>query len=233
MNKNFKLYSILWAFSLAIFNVIVFIVPNEIAGFNKFGGAFWAGYVFITLAFVGQLATAFFALKEENLTKLFYNLSMLSVSRVGLILTLVIGTLCMIIPNLPNWVGIIICFAILGFTAIAVFKANFAADLVAEKDKEIKAQTLFIKSLTADAQSLIAQAKSPEVKAECKMVYEAVRYSDPMSNDALASIEGDITINFSKFTEAVISENSDTVATLADKIIILLGDRNKKCRLLK
>lgn len=233
MNKNFKLYSILWAFSLAIFNVIVFIVPNEIAGFNKFGGAFWAGYVFITLAFVGQLATAFFALKEENLTKLFYNLSMLSVSRVGLILTLVIGTLCMIIPNLPNWVGIIICFAILGFTAIAVFKANFAADLVAEKDKEIKAQTLFIKSLTADAQSLIAQAKSPEVKAECKKVYEAVRYSDPMSNDALASIEGDITINFSKFTEAVISENSDTVATLADKIIILLGDRNKKCRLLK
>ena len=54
-----------------------------------------------------------------------------------------------------------------------------------------------------------------------------------MSSAALVPVESDITIKFSKFTEAVISENSETVATLADEIIILLGNRNKKCKLLK
>ncbi|MBQ9949706.1 MAG: hypothetical protein IJO93_03170 [Clostridia bacterium] len=92
---------------------------------------------------------------------------------------------------------------------------------------------MFIKSLTVDAESLMSRAKSETIKAECKKVYEAVRYSDPMSNGALVSIESDITIKFSKLSEAVISENSETVATLADEIIILLGDRNKKCKLLK
>ena len=93
--------------------------------------------------------------------------------------------------------------------------------------------SFFIKSLTVDAESLIARAKSETLKAECKKVYEAVRYSDPMSNGALASIENDITIKFSKLSEAVVSDDSEAVVTLADEIIILLGDRNKKCRLLK
>ena len=82
-------------------------------------------------------------------------------------------------------------------------------------------------------ESLISRAKSEIIKAECKKVYEAVRYSDPMSSAALVPVESNITIKFSKFTEAVISENSETVETLADEIIILLGDSNKKCRLLK
>ena len=80
---------------------------------------------------------------------------------------------------------------------------------------------------------MISRAKSENIKVECKKVYEAVRYSDPMSSAALASIESDITIKFSKLSEAVVSEDSEVAVTLADEIIILLGDRNKKCRLLK
>ena len=98
---------------------------------------------------------------------------------------------------------------------------------------KVKTKTFFIKSLTVDAESLISRAKSENIKAECKKVYEAVRYSDPMSNDALTSIESDITIKFSKLSEAVVAEDSAAVVILADEITILLGDRNKKCRLLK
>ena len=79
----------------------------------------------------------------------------------------------------------------------------------------------------------MSRAKSETIKAKCKKVYEAVRYSDPMSSAALTSIESDITIKFSKLFEAVVSEDSEVAVTLADEIIILLGDRNKKCRLLK
>ena len=139
----------------------------------------------------------------------------------------------MLIPNCPAWIAAIVCAAVLGFSIVSVIKASVAADLVSEIDDKVKTKTFFIKSLTVDAESLVARAKNETIKAECKKVYEAVRYSDPMSNDALVPIESDIAIKFSKLSEAVVSEDSEVAVTLADEIIILLGDRNKKCRLLK
>ncbi len=233
MNKNFKFYFGIWAVLFAIFNVVVFVSPNEAVGLNKFGGAFWVGYIFIALAFVGQLAVSFFALKDENLQKLFYKIPLIRISYIGLVLTLVFGTLCMVIPNFPNWIGVILCLAVLGFNAISIIKADFAADLVSETDKKVKAKTFFIKSLTVDAEGLLARAGSDEIKAECKKVYEAVRCSDPMSDEALAATESQITLKFAELTSAVNGNDLEAVKRTAQEVVILVDDRNKKCRLLK
>lgn len=233
MNKNFKFYLSIWAVLLAIFNIAVFVSPSEASGFSKFGGAFWVGYIFIMLAFIGQLAVSFIAFKTENLQKLFYKIPLIRISYTGLVLTLIFGTLYMIIPNLPNWIGIILCIAILGFNAISLIKANVAADLVSETDKKVKAKTFFIKSLTVDAEGLLARAGSDEIKAECKKVYDAVRYSDPMSDEALATTESQITLKFAELTTAVNDNNLEAVKKTAQEVVILVDDRNKKCRLLK
>jgi hypothetical protein len=233
MKKNFKFYAIIWTIMLAVFNVITFVSPAEAAGMNKFGGAFWVGYIFITIAFIGQLAVSFFAFSATNMQKFFYRIPLITISWTGLILTLIFGTLCMAIPNLPNWIGIILCFAILGFNAISLVKANMAADIVGEIDQKVKTQTFFIKSLTVDADTLMARATTEEIKAECKKVYEAIRYSDPMSNDALSSIESEITIKFAELSEAVKAKDAEKVAETAKEVVILVGDRNKKCKLLK
>ena len=231
MKKGFKSYAIAWAILLVLFNIICFTTPNEIDGMTKFGGAFWAGYVFITLAFIGQLICAYFALKAENLTKLFYNLPLITISYAGLIFTIIFGALCMAIPDLPNWIGIIICAIVLAFTAIAVVKAKAVGDIVAATDEKIKDQTEFIRGLTAEAQSLIAYAKTDDAKAACKKVYEALRYSDPRSIAALADIESEISQEFSKFADAV--KNGEDFNPLAEKLVLLIGDRNTKCKAMK
>lgn len=232
MKKAFKLYSAIWAVLLALFNLISFISVGW-AGIEKYTPSFWVGYIFITISFIGQIICAYFALKDNDIKKTFYNISLLSISYTGLVLSFILGGLCMLISPLPFWVGIILCASILAFNIITVAKATAVIDIVGSIDEKVKENTLFIKSLSVDAESLIARAKNEKIKAECKKVYEVVRYSDPMSSDALASIEGDITIKFSKFSEAVASEDSEAVVTLADEIIILIGDRNKKCKLLK
>ena len=233
MKKNFGLYSIIWAFCLVIFNIIVFITPNRVAELNKFGGAFWVGYIFITIAFIGQLVCVFFAFKDKDLNKFFYKLPLLSISYTGLILMLIVGTACMSIPNLPNWIGIIVCVSIIAFNAIAIIKATTAADIVSGIDEKIKTQTFFIKSLTADAETLMKSAKSDSVKTECRKVYEALRYSDPMSKDVLASTESQIKIKISELSEAVKMDDSKKVAEMVNEVVILIEDRNKKCKLLK
>lgn len=234
MKKVFKFYSTVWAVLLALFNVISFVSVGW-AGTPKYTPSFWIGYVFITLSFIGQIVCAYFALKDSDIKKTFYNVSLISTSYTGLILSFVFGGLCMIISLLPYWVGIILCAIVLAFNIIAVVKASAVIDIVGEIDNKVETKTFFIKSLTVDAESLISRAKSENIKAECKKVYEAVRYSDPMSNGTLASIESKITITFAKLSEAVVSEDSEKVMTLAGEIIILLGDsdRNKKCKLLK
>lgn len=232
MKKVMKFYCVIWAVLLALFNVISFVSVGW-AETPKYTPSFWIGYIFITIAFIGQLICTYFALKDNDSKKTFYNISLISTSYTGLILSFVFGGLCMIISPLPYWIGIILCAIVLGLNAIAAVKASIAIDVVGEIDEKVKERTFFIKSLTVDAENLISRAKSEAVKAECKKVYEAVRYSDPMSSNALASIESEITITFAKLSEAVVSEDSEKVMTLAGEIIILLGDRNKKCRFLK
>ena len=63
MNKRFRTYAVIWAILFALFNAICFVAPNEIAEVSKFDGAFWTGYIFITLAFIGQLVCSCFALQ--------------------------------------------------------------------------------------------------------------------------------------------------------------------------
>lgn len=232
MNKNFKYYVCIWAILLVIFNIATFVSPNEAAGMTKFGGAFWVGYIFITLAFIGQLAVSFFAFNAKNMQKLFYKIPLIRISWTGLILTLISGVLCMVIPDLPNWIGIIVCFAVLAFNTISLAKANIAADIVSEIDDKVKLQTTFIKTLTVDAETLMSCAQNETAKVAAKKVCEAVRYSDPISNDGISGIESEITIKFNQFAGSI-TANSDDIATVAEELIILITDRNKRCKLLK
>ena len=169
----------------------------------------------------------------ENLQKMFYNLPLLTVSRTGLILMLVAGSAAMAIPYLPSWLGAVICMLILAFNAIAVIKAAWAADTAEKVDEKVKLQMAFIKNLTVEAESILARAKSEPVKAECKKVYEAVRYSDPMSNETLSVIEAKITVKVDEFATAVGADDAEKAKEIADDIIILVGDRNKKCKALE
>ena len=232
MKKGFKLYAVVWCVLLALFNVIAFVSVGW-KDQEKYTDSFWIGYVFITVMFVGQLACAFFAFKADSAQKMFYRVSLLRTSYAGLIASFVVGGLCMLISSLYYWVGVIVCAIILAANILSVVKASAAISEVERIDKKIKVQTFFIKSLTVDAETLMASAKSDEAKEECRKVYEAVRYSDPMSDDALAAVEGQITFRFSALSEAVEADDIDAVKAVAKEVIVLIGNRNSKCKLLK
>ena len=227
MKKNFKLYLVAWAIVLALFNVISFVVPAEKTT------SFWIGYIFISLTFIGQLACSYTVFKDNNATKIFYNLSLVKIGYVGLIASFVVGGLCMLISPLPYWIGVVACAVVLAANILSILKATAAVAEVERIDSKIKVQTSFIKMLTIDADTLMAQAKSDAVKTECRKVYEAIRYSDPMSNDALSSVESQISAKFAELSDAVKADNFTNVAEIANEVVILIGDRNKKCKLLK
>ena len=225
MNKNQKRYIGFWAILFVVFQAISFISPGWI-DIEKYTSSFWIGYAFISISFIGQLICSLTALNEENLTKLFYKIPLIRISYTGLIVSFVLGGACMLLSLLPYWIGALVAVIVLAVTALSVLKASAAADIVAEIDNKISTQTFFIRNLTVEAENLMSREKSPENKAICKKVYEALRYSDPMSCDALSEIEGKIEAQFTVFSSSV-------SANAAEELLLLITERNRKCKLLK
>lgn len=232
MKKSFGIYSIIWAICLAIFNLVVFVTPNEIGGVSKFSGSFWVGYIFITVAFVCQLACAFAAFRAKSAKQLLYAIPIIYISYIGLIIMLIAGSVCMVIPTLPKWVGIIVCSVILAINAISVIKASFAADTVNKIDEKLDAKLSFIKKLTVDAQSLATVANG-ELSKTVNRVYEAIRYSDPTSNEVLCELDGQIAREFNVFADAVRDNDAALADATATSLIEMLARRNESCKLLK
>lgn len=232
MKKGIKFYAPCWVIVFAVFNVITFAVPITI-NVNKFTPSFWIGYIFITLMFIAQLVCSIVFFNQESNDKRFLNIPVISLSYTALIVSIIVGAVAMAVPFIPYWVGIILDVLIVTFYAVAIISSKAAADTIENIDNKIKVQTFFIKSLTVDAESLLSRAKSDETKAIAKKVYEAIRYSDPMSNEALSSVESQITIKFNEFSNAVLEDNKPTAEAIGNELVILVDERNKKCKLLK
>ena len=87
------------------------------------------------------------------------------------------------------------------------------------------------KAMTAEAKAIADLATDPASKAACMKVYEAFRYSDPVSVPAL---EDDETIIKGKLIELKkLVNNGDEVEDKTGELIRLIAARNEKCRLYK
>lgn len=229
MKKARNTYLIIWAICLALFNVIVFVVPNQ----NNEADNFWIGYALITASLIGNLVCSFIALNSKSNAKAFYTIPLVTISIAGVVVASLAGAIFMIVPNIETWVGVIVSFIVLAVVAIAALTAKSTADIVGDIDDKIKTQTSFIKGITLDAEMLMSSATTPEMKKEIKKVYEALRFSDPRSNDRLAEIESRIQYQFNLLSEVTITEDTDRVSKISAELVNLIDYRNKKCKITK
>lgn len=229
MNNVIKKYLIIWIIVVLTFSAICFLVPTD----NRFSSSFWIAYFMIILSFGVNLAGVAYSLKDSNITRIFYNIPIINIVYIGLVLMFIVTTPSLVITFIPNWLSVVSCIIVLSLMLCAIVFSTIAADSISDVDKIIKKKTLFIDLLTADSESLIARADNSAIRTECENVYKAVRYSDPVSNDILSSLETQITIKFSEFSEQVKSSNEEQVKRYAKELLILLDERNKKCKVLK
>lgn len=154
MKKNFKFYAVSWALLFALYNVAAFAV-----GFKNSAG-FWTAYIASVIAMLFQLVCAKISLKSEKLDKLFLNIPVIKISFTGMVLSMVIGAVCIAVPSIPFIATIVVEYAVLAVTGIAVLKASAAAEIVDDVGERVKEKTQFIKLTTVDAQNLIIQPRA-------------------------------------------------------------------------
>lgn len=227
MKKSFKLYAVIWAISIVAFNIISFIAPTIKIG------SFWIGYALITLMFIVQLACSYLFFKQNTKEKIFLNIPIITISYIALFVSIIVGTVFMVVTELPIWIAVIISLLVTAFYLIAIISMKPAIDAIENVDKKVKTQTFFIKSLSIDAQTLAQKASNDNIKSMADKVCEAIRYSDPLSNETLAGCESQITLKFKEFEKSVIDNNAELAEKFSKELIILINNRNQKCKLLK
>lgn len=227
MKKNFKYYIITWLISVAVFNIISFIAPIIRVGL------FWVGYAMITVMFIIQLACSLMFFKQNNKEKIFLNIPIITISYAALVVSVIVGLVFMAITGVSFWLAIIIASLVTGFYLIAIISVKTATDSIENTNEKVNLQTLFVKSLNVEVQTLAQKAYNDDIRLITDRVCEAVRYSDPVSNESLADCESKITLKFKEFEKSVVEHNTELAEKISNELISLINERNQKCKLMK
>lgn len=232
MKKFFAYYGLTWTVATGLFVLISLIVVNESIGIDNAETSFWIGFGLACVALVLNLLVSLGLFKEDNANKVFMSLPIVAISFGALIVSFLVSLVVMIVA-MPVWVAVIVDAVVLGGYLVAINSASANKQMVTELERNIIQNTETIKLLTASASALITRAQTKEMKAVTTKVYEALRYSDPVSNENLKSIEVQIQNEFNTFTYAVSSDNLVQAQIVAENLLNDIKFRNESCKAYK
>lgn len=144
-----------------------------------------------------------------------------------LIVQLIAFTIFVLIPTPPIWVVVVVCVIILALAIFCIIADNAGINEINRVEEKIKKKRDFIKILQIDIEILVENEADAETKVALKQLAEKVRFSDPMSHEALGEIESRIATKIEEMKKVVDKKS------LIQEVDILLTERNKKCKILK
>lgn len=222
MRKNKGMAYALLVIAFVLFNVIAFAVPTAKTA------TFWIAYAFTCIAFALQIAIWKFAFEgADTLKSKFLGVSLISVGTTYLIIQLIAFAVFMALPLVASWIAVVVCALILGISAICLIGTEFGREEINRVEEKVEKKVFYIKALQVDVEMLASTETDSDTKTALTKLAEKIRFSDPMSNDALADLEAEIS---AKVKELKTTENKAEVITVLD---LLITERNKKVKLLK
>ncbi|MCD2492862.1 hypothetical protein LQE92_09490 [Lacrimispora sp. NSJ-141] len=233
MKKGMKYYGLIWLTAVAAFHAIVFLLPDSVTGAARSAGAFWSGYAGIMAAFTGQAVCSYLFFRETTPKGRFLNIPLVTLSYSGLLAVLIAGSLCMTVPFIPDWLGAVAAILILVFSAVAVIKSKAAAHIVNTGDKKIESRTSFMKLFVSQLSSLLDAAKSTPVYEPIQKLYEAARYSDPVSAVSLSDIESRMTSELNALSASINTEDFESARRISGELLLLIKKRAADCKRFK
>lgn len=225
MKKRLLRGSVCLGVVLALYLLVAFLIP-----FAK-TAVFWLSFGF-TLAAFGVTAFSLYIafLKKPDAKSRFYGFP---IAKIGVIYggaQLLLWLVFMALGKwLPVWVAALVYAIALGAAVIGLVSADAVAEEIHTQDEQLKKNVTFMRALQSQVNQMAAQCSLPEIK----QFSEEVRYSDPVSSDALADIERDLSAAVDDLQAAIVDGDKAAASQLVKKADNLLKERNRLCRLNK
>lgn len=213
------------AIAFIIYNLIAFVIPFAHTA------AFWISYGFTLAAFFVVAVSIYIAFfKNPDAKSRFYGFP---IARIGVlygIAQLVVSLIVMALATwTPWWIPTLVYAIGMGAAVIGLISAEAVVDEIQTQDVKLKDNTVMMRTL----QSKINQIASQTDDAAIQSLAEEFRYSDPVSNDAIADAEADLAAAVDQLQAAFVDSDNEAMAQLCRKATALLAERNRLCKLNK
>lgn len=219
--SNSKRGYLILAILFIVISVITFAVPTDKTA------PFFIAYAFTVIAIIAQYFIWKKALEPEAMKSKFLGFPLLHIGVVYLIVQIITFIVFLLAPSLPTWSAVIICLLIAAITALCCIPLAPATEEIEHVCKKIEEKVFFIKSLQVDIELMAEQEEDAATKQALNQLAEKIRFSDPMSHEKLAALEGKIV---DKVDELKTSENK---MEIIKEIGLLFDERNRKCIIMK
>lgn len=227
--KKFGIMSILIYFVIFVaYNLVVFMV------FKNYNNVFWISYAFMLLAFFIHIGCVFFIAKDQSVKAVFFGIPLLSFSVYFVCAEFFCSFVFMLFRAMaPVKATILVQALLLCLFVVIAIVSIMTRDVVSDVDNKIKDNVNFIKGMVVDVEMLAQRSTDANTKAALNKLSEVIKYSDPMSNSAVAMQEDMIMRKLTDLRNAFDSGDTSRCLELCNNIELLFIERNKKLMVTK
>lgn len=227
--KHYTLFAVLYAAIFLIYTILVMFC------FGEKNNVFWVSYCFMCISFVANMGIAVYSFKANDVEAAFMGIPLFSFSIFYFFAELFASLVFMLfrfrfeVLTVPTIVQLLIMLVFVVFAAIAMMSRNAVEGV--NEDIKIKAQA--IKSLSVDVKVLEDQCMDAQLKKELHKIAETIRYSDPMTTDAIADLDKMIEGKVSELKYHCNNNDKNSALQACYQLSAYLAERNQKLILSK
>lgn len=226
MKRNTARWLVVLAVVLIVYNVVVFAVPFEKTG------VFFLSWIFTLAAIFAQayvVHTAFY--RGADIKSKFYGWPIARIGILYLALQTAAGLIFMGLGGRVSlWIPLVLYVLLLGLSVVGFVAADATRDEVSRQDQKQRSQVLLMRDLQSRVAALSRTAQDGPVRGALEQFSENLRFSDPVSGEALRNIERDLTACIDALQQAVMESNPQNAIALIQKGEALLVERNRLCK---
>ena len=229
MKKNNVRFAILAAIFLAVYHLVIFIIPFV------HNSMFWLSYGFTWLAFAVAIVSCIIAFRSAtDIDSKFFGYPIAKVGVcylfIQLVASLIFTALSKHIPVIAGVIGYIVLF----FGAISgLIIKDTVRDHIRNQDLNLRADVRVMRTVQSKLNQMALQCGNKTACEAVKKIAEEVRFSDPVSSPYLSDVEADLTAIVDELQQSIVDEDYDTVHELCNHLGTILNERNRLCKLHK
>lgn len=210
---------------LVLYILIAFLIPFVHTA------TFWISFLFTLVAFGVVVASVYIAfIKNPDAKSKFYGFPIAKIGAIYGLVQLIAGILFMALAAyVPAWPAALVYAIALGAAVIGLISAEAVVEEIRVQDVKLKKNVSLMRALQSKVNQMAAQSED----AAIKVLAEEFRYSDPVSSEALAEIERDLSAVVDELQSAILDGDSEAAKLLARKASVVLAERNRLCKLNK
>lgn len=226
MNKKIFLWILLDLLFLLVFNIIFFV-----AGGTDHTASVWISYGFIHFAYLIILVTPFLIRKSSSAAV--FGFSLYSISSTYFLLEFILGLIFIFMKSESYKTSLIVQVIIAGFYAVLLLSHLIANEHTADSVERHEEEVAYIKTASSRVKALIGKTNDRKANKKIEKAYDTLHSSPTKTVATVRSIESNIINKVAELEGAVSNQDTATIITISEEIIVLIEERNRKIRLLQ